>query len=170
MPSFSKADKDEEATIELPRNRMETVMVELPVGKVRFQGSVSKSRGKAQQMVMIVEIDALIIVQAKASELVKWRTLLKSHQHRIEEVLDETIRSAKVEELNEPDGHNHPHPHSRPDQRLLRPAYGERSDLQPLPRLPHAGQNGVKISEMSGTALAAGSLCEGPAASALPLI
>ncbi len=100
---FFKGDENDETTIELPRNRMETVMMELPVGNLRFQGPISKSPGKTQQLVMIVEIDASVIVQGTAGELVEVENLLKSHHHRIEEVLDETVRSAKPADLSEPD-------------------------------------------------------------------
>ncbi len=100
---FFNGNEDDETSIELPRNRMETVMVELPVGNVRFHGPITKSPGKTQQWVMIVEIDASIIVQGTASELVEVEDLLKSHHHRIEEILDETVRSAKTEDLSEPD-------------------------------------------------------------------
>src|SRR5690606_21703815 len=55
------------------------------------------------QMIFIVEIDATLIVQGTAGELMKVERLLKSHHHRIEEAIDQTIRSATPADLNEPD-------------------------------------------------------------------
>ena len=94
---------EEESTLELPRNRLEAVLMELPVGKIRHEGSIAKRVGAGPQTVFIVEIDASIIVQGTSSELVEVEAMLKSHHHRIEEAIDETVRASSDANLAEPD-------------------------------------------------------------------
>jgi flagellar basal body-associated protein FliL len=102
--TFVFVEKDEdESTLELPRNRTESVMMELPSVKLRHEGSISKKTKNQDQTVFIVEIEASIIVQGTAGELLEAEALLKSHQHRIEEVIDETIRTATPENMAEAD-------------------------------------------------------------------
>lgn len=104
MLAFVFVEKgEEESALELPRNRSESVMMELPSVKLRHEGPISKKTKNEDQTVFIVEIEASIIVQGTAGELVEAEALLKSHQHRIEEAIDETIRTATPENLAEPD-------------------------------------------------------------------
>lgn len=101
MVTFVFAEKpDEETTLELPRNRMEAMLMELPAGEIQTQ---KIDTNKAQPTVFIVEIDASIIVKGTYSELVEVESLLKSHHRRIEEVIEETVRSASEANLTEPE-------------------------------------------------------------------
>ncbi len=93
---------EEETALELPRNRMEAVLMELPVGEVTYQSATSP-KSKGPQTVFIVEIDASIIVHGTSGELIAVEKVLLSHHHRIEEAIEETIRAATPAHLNEPD-------------------------------------------------------------------
>jgi len=95
-------EKEEENTLELPRNRTESVMMELPLGNFRHEGGVSKEEGGPSQSVFIVEVEASIIVQGTSREIVGAEALLKSHKYRIEEVIDETLRVASDANLADP--------------------------------------------------------------------
>lgn len=95
-------EKEEENTLELPRNRTESVMMELPLGEFRHEEGVSKQEGSRSQSVFIVEIEASVIVQGTSREIVEAEALLKSHKHRIEEVIDETLRVASDANLTDP--------------------------------------------------------------------
>ncbi len=100
---FFEETTEQESTLELPRNRMESVSMEIGVGKVRYQGPISKAEANQPQTAFIVEVDATIIVQGTSSELLEVEAMLKSHHHRVEEAIDETIRAATPAHLNEPD-------------------------------------------------------------------
>jgi hypothetical protein len=102
--TFVFVEKDEEeSAIELPRDRMESVTMELAVGSLRHEGSIEKRTGKGPQTVFILELDASIIVQGTASELMEVESKLKKHHYRIEEAIDETIRTSTPALLTEPD-------------------------------------------------------------------
>jgi flagellar basal body-associated protein FliL len=104
LMTFVFVEKDEEeSAIELPRDRMESVTMELAVGSLRHEGSIEKRTGKGPQTVFILELDASIIVQGTASELMEVESKLKKHHYRIEEAIDETIRTSTPALLTEPD-------------------------------------------------------------------
>lgn len=103
MMVFVFAEKPEsETTLELPRNRMEAMLMELPVGEIHSH-KISREQNGKKPTVFIVEIDASIIVKGTASELIEVESLLRSHHSRIQEVIEETVRSASDANLNEPD-------------------------------------------------------------------
>lgn len=94
---------ESENVLELPRNRMEAMMMELPIREIQSQKISKNPNGNNKPTVFIVEIDASIVVKGTSSELVEVETLLKSHHARVEEVIEETIRAASDANLNEPE-------------------------------------------------------------------
>lgn len=99
---FVEQVKDE-SSLELVQTSLETMMVEMPLAKVRHEKNLPGAMGKKQDAVLIVEIDASIIVHGTTNELLGMQKVLRAYHNRIEGAIDETIRSASPAELAEAD-------------------------------------------------------------------
>ncbi len=93
----------EETSPDMPQTPWETMLTELPVAKIRHERTVAAQGDQEIPYVSVVEIDASIIVHETGGELLLLESLLRSHQHRIEEAIDHTIRSTAPDDLAEPD-------------------------------------------------------------------
>jgi hypothetical protein len=94
----------DESSLELPQTRLQTMILEIPLAKVHMEAVVAKQQGEEAQRVFIVEIDSSVIVHGNTEELLVMESMFRSYKNRIEEAIDQTIRSSSPADIAEPDG------------------------------------------------------------------